>query len=588
MNKSSKILGLILLAAGGLSFSGESALAATEVLPSATIATNKPVAGFGIIRGFIRDETGAPIAGALIALFRDGVATVRQVKSSPDGSFVVRVAAGRYSVTAMAEGFSVVSLANVEVERAEDLAFRFNLVRMGSGNTVPERRADRNQPKWRTRSNASRRTVYQNAEGTGETTASVEKIETLETSLADSDFSRRGQTAVETYFASAANGAGYAGLNFATVQPLSENFDFVIAGQTGIGRDAPQRLEAGGKFKLNNRHQINFKVGGAQLGKVFVDDKTESELGQLSFQAVDEWRVRDGLILVIGMDYAQFVNAGDSISVAPRLGLQFDVNAKTRFNAALTTGHESSSWSEAADLEEARVLFRAPDAASSYAVADKQVLMPRMRRLEFGLERVLDNSSSVEATLFFDDIGNRGVSFVNLPLAGFDDGADEFADKIFVGAQNGSAQGVRVIYSRRLNNILSASAGYAAGRGQSLSNDLLTTPNNLFENDFFQSVTAQLNADFGSGTQIRTVWRYSPRRSVFAIDPFAGRMAYYEPSLSVLVTQKLPTWGLPLRAKAMLDARNLFDLQTETINGEQSLRLNTSRRFLRGGIAVRF
>lgn len=593
MDKSANRFGLMLMAATGLLLSGanEKMLAAGKLLPlTTTAATIEPAAGFGIIRGFISDETGAPIAGALIAMFRDGIITVRQFKSAADGSFVARVAPGRYSLTAMAAGFSVVSLANVEVERAEDLAFRFNLVRTGSGNTLPERRADRNQPKWRTRSNQARRTIYQNTESVGATTASVEKIETPEeVSDANSNSTRRGQTSIETYTASSANNANYAGLNFATVQPLNENFNFVIAGQTGIGKNVPQRLEAGAQFKLNETHQISFKIGGAQLGKIFLDDKTASELNQISFQAVDEWRVRHNVILVIGMDYAQFINNGNSVFVAPRLGLQIDVDAKTRLSAALTSQNELRSWSEAADLEEARVLFRAPDSVS-YAVADKQVLMPKMRRLEFGVERVLDNSSSVAATVFFDTISNRGVSFVNLPLTAFGDAAEtnEFADKTSVGTQNGAAQGVRIVYSRRLNNILSAAAGYAAGNGQRLTSELLTDSTNLFENDFFQSVTAQLNADFDSGTQIRTVWRYSPRAAVFAIDPFAGRMAYYEPSLSILVTQNLPTWGLPLRAKAMFDAHNLFDLQTETSSNQQALRLNSNRRLLRGGIAVQF
>jgi hypothetical protein len=56
----------------------------------------------------------------------------------------------------------------------------------------------------------------------------------------------------------------------------------------------------------------------------------------------------------------------------------------------------------------------------------------------------------------------------------------------------------------------------------------------------------------------------------------------------VLVTQSLPTLGLPIRAEATLDARNLFDNQTGTGGEEGSLRLSSQRRTLRGGISVRF
>ena len=98
----------------------------------------------------------------------------------------------------------------------------------------------------------------------------------------------------------------------------------------------------------------------------------------------------------------------------------------------------------------------------------------------------------------------------------------------------------------------------------------------------------QIGAGFDTGTNIRTVLRFSPNATVFAIDPFAGRLAVYDPSLSIQVTQELPSFGLPLRAEAVLDARNLLDLQANTENGEILTQLSTGRRSVRGGISVRF
>lgn len=582
---SRKTFGVLLLAAMGL-LSVDVTGATEKTVTATTPANGAAIPAFGTIRGIILDEKGNPISGAVIALFRDGVATVKQVRTTASGNFSTRVAPGRYTLTAMADGFSVVSLANVEVGSGDEEAYRFNLVRVGSGNTLPERRADRRQPKWRIRSNQSRRTIFQNTEGTGETTASVEKIETAAEPVEESNFSKPSQSAVETYFASSANGGNYAGLNFATIQPINENFDLIFAGQTGLGENAPQRLETTAKFKVSEAHRLSLNFSGAQLGTVQLDENSdeESKLGQLSFQAIDEWRVRDGVIVVFGFDYSRFVGASSADSFAPRLGLQFEADAKTRFNFAYTTQHEPRTWQQAADLEDARILFRQPN-FDSYAVIEQQVLMPRLRRLEIGIERVLDNNSNIEATAFFDATNNRGVSFVNLPLGAFNEAeGNEFSNAI----QNGSAQGLRVVYSRRLNSVFSTNIGYAFGRGQSLSSEGLTNPANLFEDEFFQTVTAQIAADFDTGTQVRTVWRFSPRPAVFAIDPFMGRMAFYEPSVSILVTQKLPTWGLPVRARAIFDARNLFDLQTAVTNGETSVRLNSARRALRGGIAVRF
>jgi hypothetical protein len=590
MSEFKKIIGLTLLSA-------------LVLMPTATITVSgaangglmkSNAAAFGVIRGNVRDDRGAPIAGAIVALWRDGMASVRQIRSSSDGSFVARVLPGRYSLTAMAEGYSVVSLSNVDVARADDVAFRFNLTQMGSGRTLPERKADRGSAKYGLRSNAGRRSIFQNNEGTGETVAQLEEIEdAIEENASvtnDEEHSSRraSQSAVETYFATSSNqqSVPYFGLNFATVQPVSDKFDVIFAGQTGFGDDAPQRIESIVRLKLNDRHRISFNFGGAKLGKVQLDDangeEDESELGQISFQALDEWRVRDGVILVLGVDYARFVGASDADSINPRVGLQLEADAKTRFNFAYTTQTEQRTWQQAAELEDSRVLFRQPN-FESYAIADRQVLMPRLRRLEFGVERVLDNASNIEAAAFFDATTNRGISFVQTPF-GFSATETDFDTSI----QNGSAQGARVVYSRRFNRTLSASLGYAAGRGQALSANNLRNPAGLFDDEFFQTLAAELSANFDTGTEIRGVWRRSSRRAVFAIDPFANRIAFFEPSVSVLVTQNLPTLGLPLRAKATFDARNLFDLQTAASNGETTLRLNNARRLLRGGIAVRF
>jgi hypothetical protein len=148
---------------------------------------------------------------------------------------------------------------------------------------------------------------------------------------------------------------------------------------------------------------------------------------------------------------------------------------------------------------------------------------------------------------------------------------------------------VRIVYTRRVSSRLRASAGYAFGRGQRLSPEGLNGgPDQLFQNTFFQTAAAQLDASLLDGMNVRTVLRFSPRAAVFAIDPFAGRLAVYDPSLSILVTKELPNFGLPVRAQATVDARNLLDLTTGVEDGETQLSLGALRRSLRGGISLRF
>jgi hypothetical protein len=133
-----------------------------------------------------------------------------------------------------------------------------------------------------------------------------------------------------------------------------------------------------------------------------------------------------------------------------------------------------------------------------------------------------------------------------------------------------------------------ASAGYSFGQGQRLSASGFSNPNDMFRSSFFQTAALKLGAGFRTGTQVRTVLRFSPEATVFAIDPFAGRLGVYDPSLSIQVTQELPSFGLPVRAEAVIDARNLLDVQTSMENGYLLTAVGNNRRSVRGGISVRF
>ena len=566
-------VGFILTSFTALSFGSESVAPATD-----SIEKNS---NLGIIRGIVRDEGGSPIAEASVAIFRNGTTKLlKQVTSGRDGSFLARIIPGTYTVLAVAQGFNAVTLNGVEVGRAADINYGFKLERAGSGNTLPEKRIDKNSSKWRIRAAQMQRAIYQNREGKEPATAVVAEEESDDQS--DTASRRKGQTVVETYLAASERG-NYAGLNFATLVPAGEDLEFVFAAQVGKGRLAPLRFETTTVFRPNADHQLKFTGAAGKLGMV-ASGSHEKPLGQVSFQALDEWKIREGIIFVYGVDYSKFLGAGDDSSISPRLGFQFDLNAKTRFRSAFAAQTEEKSWANAIDLEGQSVAFTEPVAIEDLFVVGGKPQMNKSRRVEFGIERIIDNRSSVEANLFLDTTLSRGVG---LNVLGFDTLGDDGLSDI-VANQQGRAAGFRVVYTRRVNSLLTTSAGYSYGSGQRLSPNAITDPSGIFENDFFQSFFAQLAADLKTGTNVRTIYRLSSRATVFAIDPFKGRLAIYDPGLSVYVTQHIPTLGLPIRATAIVDARNIFDLQSGIFGEEGSLRLNSQRRMLRGGIQVRF
>jgi len=293
--------------------------------------------------------------------------------------------------------------------------------------------------------------------------------------------------------------------------------------------------------------------------------------------------VREGIVLVYGLDYSRFVGIGGDDALTPRLGFQYDIDSKTRVRAGFTAESERRTWATSLDLEGTPITFTDPAVVEDLPVRRGRPVVNRSRRLEFGVERVIDNRSSVEANAFFDTTPARGVG---LAAFGIDGLGNEIGDMI--AEQQGRSEGIRVVYSRRLDGPFTASAGYSFGMGQRLSRQAITDPAHIFDSDIFQSFFAQLAVDLSSGTSIKTVYRLSPEATVFAIDPFKGRLAIYDPGLSILVTQSLPNLGLPFRAEAIVDARNVLDFQPGVTSDEGSFRLAGQGRMIRGGIQVRF
>lgn len=590
------------------------ALAATCYLEVPTASATR--GSLATITGAVVDNKGNPVSGAFISLLKEGAdKVIKQTRSDAAGRFSTRISPGRYGIKAIAAGFNEVVFSSVEVRASQELVYRFNLEPIGSGKTLPERRRDRDDVKWTLRSAQTRRSIFQAQEGqdvdiqavlgnapasnpSNSSDPSAEGTPTDATAAEtaerrDTDSHLRIQGVVETYFAGNSYGPSYPGLNFAIAASPNDRIELIFAGQTAAGSNAPERFEATTLVRAGQRHRVGMSFGavrfGNQLWSPADSEQTNfdqsARLGQFSVRAIDEWIVRDGIVVVLGLDYSRFIGAGGARSIDPRLGIQYDVNARTRVKAAYAPGGDEGTIQSVADFEGTQVAFREAG-KQPIAFVDGQAIMDRSHRLEFGIERVIDNRSSLEGTAFFDTTSGRGVGLLSTPMSAFSGATGEAF--ISVANQQGQSRGMRLVYTRRLSRMWTASAGYSFGRGQRLSSGDISQPTDIFESGFFQTAAFQLGGDFGHGTNVRTVLRFSPNATVFAIDPFAGRLAVYDPSLSVQVTQELPSFGLPLRAEAVIDARNLLDLQPNSENGEILTQLSTGRRSVRGGISLRF
>ncbi|MBC7929241.1 MAG: carboxypeptidase regulatory-like domain-containing protein, partial [Rubrivivax sp.] len=251
--------------------------------PQTFAATNKGGSsrrsGLGTISGTVLDSHGNPVAGALVKVLRDGFnEVVKETKSAADGSFAARVTPGRYLVRALADGFTPATFSSVQVAPSTELVYRFNLQPVGEGRTTPERRADRNDPKFRIRASQTRRTIFNAGDAEDETVRQVLEEMSADEGIADEtaglgdaapaddDERRAGRTRpqgyVETFFADSATGAGsYAGVNFAVATPVNRQVELIFAGQLGEF----ERLEATARIRAGARHRLSATLGGARI-----------------------------------------------------------------------------------------------------------------------------------------------------------------------------------------------------------------------------------------------------------------------------------------------------------------------------------
>ncbi len=565
-----------------------------------TPTVNASTGSLATVSGAVVDNKGNPLAGALVSLIKDGTSkVVKETRSDINGHFATRILPGRYGIHAIARGFNEVVFSAVEVRASQELIYRFNLEPIGSGKTLVEQRRDRDDVKWTLRSAQTRRSIFQVQEGedaeiqaiaAAETARAESPTDDITDPTADTENARPGKRVhgvLETYFASS-YGAAYPGLNFAVATNPNNGVELIFAGQVGAGPNAPERFEATTHVRAGQHHRVGMSVGAIKFAEPIwanvKPDQTDT-LGQFSVRAIDEWVIRDGIVIVLGLDYSRFLGGGGARSLNPRVGLQFDANARTRLRAGYASGGDEARTQSIATFENSQIAFT-DISKRPIAFVDGQAVMERSHRLEFGVERVIDSKSSLEATGFFDTTTGRGIGLLSTPITAFSGATGEAF--INVANQQGASRGMRLVYTRRLSRVWTASAGYAFGRGQRLASGDISNPEGMFENAFFQTAAFQLGAGFDTGTNVRTVLRFSPNATVFAIDPFAGRLGVYDPSLSIQVTQELPRFGLPIRAEAVLDARNLLDTQTTTDNGEVLTQLSTGRRSVRGGISLRF
>lgn len=559
------------------------------------------------ISGTVMDDAGKPLAGAVVALLtaQPGSAllkSVKSVKTDHNGRFTTGAAPGNYRLRAEAEGFRP-KFTPLTLAAADKVTFNFSLRRVG---TLIEKRGDRDDYRWIGRSVPRNVLHYDDPEEVAEN--AKRPVDTDGDGIIDSPSRADGQAAVQSFHGAlqfigtgtagrgGLSGANFYGMNFAVSGAVKGGVELAMLGQGGIGEGAPQRITALASMRPGAKHHMTTALG---YGKFALAGQQPLPTGlptleQFSASAMDSWQVARPLLVIYGFDYSRFVGTGPKRdSILPRFAVQYSPNSQTKMYASLTPGaNELRETTEAVNSENVRTQFdlRPAEIAASVSADGIAPVIDRSRRYEIGIERMLDDDSSVEASAFYDIVAGHGIGVLALPLDASPEtqsALEQVANR--VASMSGATRGVRLMYARRLGEHVTASVGYSYGRGQRFNEAALdqVSPARLFTGGTFQVAAAKLDLDLRerTGTRVSTVVRFSPSAVVFAIDPFAGRMSVYDPNISIYVTQELPNFGLPVRWQAIVDMRNLLNQSSGVEDQRAQLVAAHTQRTVRGGIA---
>jgi hypothetical protein len=548
----------------------------------AIVYTNLPqaqaAAAMGSIRGVIKDGQGNPLIGASVFVLAEAeaqaVKIIKRASTDKEGKFTAAgLIPGHYLLKAEAEGFSPIAFA-ADVQPRKVIVFDSLLMRREG--TLAEKTRLNLDPKFAAR--RSRGSIFHYDEN--RPTVTPAEDETIALTPRTTEMHGYINPFSQTAISSNNETGSMTGANFAVSQQIGQDANVIMSGQVAHGNTATERFEVLTTGHAGDTHKLGLALGYARF--TFSRHNKTPQIGQFSLSATDTWQVAGPVLVVYGLEFARFTEGASATSVLPRFGIAVDAGARTKVFAGLTPGSSVDRQGKI-NLESGEIVFSQPKAVAMSK--EGAPVTDSSYRLQVGAERILSDKSSVEMMAFFDTVSGHGVGLLAIPVDRVED------EPVFQNTQQkGRSRGLRLVYNRRINSIFDGSIGYAFGEGQQLDANGITDPAHLFTNSTFQIVSAKLNANFiSTGTQISTVVRFAPARAVFAIDPFEGQIATFDPNISISLSQALPSLSfLPGQLEALIDVRNLLDQQTSVADERQQLVSSRFNRLVRVGVSMRF
>ncbi|MBI4852481.1 MAG: TonB-dependent receptor [Acidobacteria bacterium] len=534
------------------------------VIMMGTIVTANPSSG--TISGTIKDNDDRPLVGAVIRIFNNEQETILKTTTDKNGRFLAsNLSPGNYKLKAIATGYKPIEVAKANVNPSQNTIFDLKLEKASS---LISEEQQKDSYKYVLRRN---RTIFQwdEQEYIAEKKPFIRESHGFVNLTSSKTFSRRPFPGSST------------SLNFALSQMINEDIELVVAGQTGLAVNSPQRLDVQTTLSQNENHTVELAIGYGQLPTLTpnAEKPITRDINQYTIRAIDKWRISGPVVLVYGFDYSHFDGAKQSNHFTPRVNLDLQVSPNDQLFAAIYSP-DGADIEASTEFETTKVDFKGPVELISLV---PEPTLETNQRYEFGYSHTFKDRSRLETALFWDKVSSRTIPI----LSG--ENVDSQPDNnltLNTISQTGDAKGVRVVFSHPLSSNISTMVGYSFGQGQEINFSQAGQP--IVSVGYFHIFTGKVNAQlFSTGTKVSAVMRLASPNALLAIDPFQKQMRMIDPNISIYLTQTVPMFDfVPGKWEATVDARNLLDLKL----GDKQTRvaINQYWRTIRGGFSVRF
>jgi hypothetical protein len=506
------------------------------------------------INGTVQDSAGRFVSGALVSVTAGPSGLDRMALTDVRGAFSFdNLLPGVYIVQVTMPRFSPSQREKVHVESNGSATFRFTLMSVAE---VLQRSAALDVKQdivWTLRSARATQSVLRLTE------SPVEPI----FGKMPSDYSGYIQ-----FYSKGDPGARTPALSrgsrFAVTMGLPADAKVTFSGEYNEAPWEPKGASALYEFEPLEGHQTRIGLDVRQ-GLILDDVFAAEELKQIQVSYSDKFYLTETLHAEQGAEFGHAEGRSTANYVRPRGELSWIPDQNTVLHVAVST----QAPGRPEDPVRAREYFEQVNLPPSFE---------HYLHSEVGVSRFLDDATKVSAALFQDRANYRAL-FVASP-----DGRHGI---LILDGKNNPSQGVRLFLNREFNGF-ETGFGYTVASGPAISPfaSTLDEVRSRVSQKQFHVVTARVKTDFAlTNTQLTAVYRWVSRYAAGMVDPYQQTAEFNDPTLSISITQNLPTFGaIPAKVQAIFDARNLL----EQPFGSSKTQLAVSPRYVKGGINIRF